>query len=184
MITVHGRTTEQKFKGQCDLDGIKRVVDAVGAQFPNVPVIGNGDIKVASDVIAMLHHTGCAGVMIGRGSFSNPWLFRYSWALQQRVIEQGIDPTDPQAVGAIDLSDLEPSEDEKLDMLVGFFDRLIEYRGENHARHVFRQKANLLGKPINAGHCRPLKNALREAKNTAEVHRAIEDWRAHSSEIA
>ena len=178
MVTVHGRTTEQRFKGSSDLLGIKRVVDDVRARFPGVPVIGNGDIKEASDVIRMLHTTGCAGVMIGRGSFSNPWLFRYAWALQQRVVERGIDPGDEQAVAAIDLSDLYPSEDQKLDMLVRFFDRMIEYRGEHHARHVFRQKANLLGKPISGGHCRPLKNALREATSVQDVYGAIEGWRS------
>ncbi len=184
MITVHGRTTKQKFKGECDLDGIKRVVDDVRAHNPGVPVIGNGDIKSENDVIAMMHHTGCAGVMIGRGSFSNPWLFRLGWALQQRAVEQGIDPSDSEAVGAIDLSDLLPSEDEKLNMLLGFFDRMIEYRDSDHARHVFRQKANLLGKQINGGHCRPLKNALREAKTDAEIYEAIEHWRAHGAEQA
>ncbi len=177
MITVHGRTTEQKFKGACDLMGIKRVVDDVRERFPAVPVIGNGDIKEPTDVIRMLHTTGCAGVMVGRGSFSNPWLFRYAWTLQQRVIEQGVDPGDEDAVAAIDLSDLHPSEDEKLDMLRSFFDRMIEYRDADHARHVFRQKANLLGKPINGGHCRPLKNALREAKSVQDVYDAIEEWR-------
>lgn len=178
MITVHGRTTEQKFKGACDLIGIKRVVDDVRERFPHVPVIGNGDIKEPTDVVRMLRTTGCAGVMIGRGSFSNPWLFRYAWALQQRVIEQGTDPGDEHAVAAVDLSDLHPSEDEKLDMLLRFFDRMIEYRDEHHARHVLRQKANLLCKPINCGHCRPLKNALREAKSVQEVYDAIERWRA------
>lgn len=177
MITVHGRTTEQKFKGACDLLGIKRVVDDVRERFPAVPVIGNGDIKEPTDVIRMLHTTGCAGVMIGRGSFSNPWLFRYAWALQQRVIERGIDPGDEEAVAAIHLRDQYPSEDEKLDMLRNFFDRMIEYRDADHARHVFRQKANLLGKPINGGHCRPLKNALREATSVQEVYDAIEGWR-------
>ncbi|MFG0246502.1 MAG: tRNA dihydrouridine synthase [Phycisphaerales bacterium JB052] len=177
MITVHGRTTEQRFKGACDLLGIKRVVDDVRERFPDVPVIGNGDIKHETDVIQMLQVTGCAGVMIGRGSFSNPWLFRYAWELQRRVVELGIDPTDTDAVASVDLSDLYPSEDEKLDMLRRFFDRMIEYRDAHHARHVFRQKANLLGKPINGGHCRPLKNALREAKSVQDVYDAIEGWR-------
>ncbi|MEX0876477.1 MAG: tRNA-dihydrouridine synthase family protein [Phycisphaerales bacterium] len=184
MITIHGRTTEQRFKGACDLQGIRRVVDDVRERYPDVPVIGNGDIKEAADVVNMLHCTGCAGVMIGRGSFSNPWLFRYAWALQQRVVEQRIDPADAAAVSAIDLSDLHPSEDEKLDMLLRFFERMIEYRDENHARHVFRQKANLLGKPINEGHCRPLKNALREAGSVQDVYDAIEGWRARMHESA
>jgi tRNA-dihydrouridine synthase B len=177
MITVHGRTTEQRFKGSCDLMGIRRVVDDVGERFPGVPVIGNGDIKHETDVIRMMRITGCAGVMIGRGSFSNPWLFRFAWALQQRVIERGIDPSDEDAVAGVDLSDLHPSEHEKLDMLRAFFDRMIKYRDADHARHVYRQKANLLGKPINGGHCRPLKNALREAKTVQGVHNAIELWR-------
>jgi len=176
-ITVHGRTTNQKFKGVCDLDGIKRVVEDVAQAHPNTPVIGNGDIKTASDVIHMLHYTGCAGVMIGRGSFSNPWLFPSSWALQQRVIKQSIDPSDREAVEAIDLSDIAPTEDDKLDMLLRFFTLMSEYRGESHAMHVFRQKSNLLGKSINGGHCRPLKNALREANTSSDVYNAIEKWR-------
>lgn len=177
MITVHGRTTEQRFKGACDLTGIRRVVDDVGERFPGVPVIGNGDIKEPADVVRMMHATGCAGVMIGRGSFSNPWLFRFAWALQERVIDQGIDPGDEAGVAGVDLSDLQPGEDEKLDMLVRFFDRMIEYRGADHARHVLRQKANLLGKPINGGHCRPLKDALRAATSVQDVHDAIDRWR-------
>jgi tRNA-dihydrouridine synthase B len=180
-ITVHGRTTEERFKGKCDLDGIKRVVDELGSVHPGVPLIGNGDIKQPADVLTMMGHTGCRGVMIGRGSFSNPWLFRYSWALQQRVVERGIDPNNREAVEEIDLCDLVPSEDEKLDMLVRFFDRMIEYRDEGHARHVLRQKANLLGKPINGGHCRPLKNGLREAKSVQDVYNTIEQWRTGES---
>ena len=182
LITVHGRTTKQKFKGTCDLDGIKRVVDHVRALDPSIPVIGNGDIKEATDIIAMMHHTKCAGVMIGRGSFSNPWLFGQSWALQQRVVELGINPSDIEAVDAIDLSDLDPSEDQKLDMLLRLYERMVEYRNSHHAHHVFRQKANLLAKPINNGHCRPLKNALREAKTEIELREAIEHWRAHGPE--
>lgn len=177
LITVHGRTTRQKFKGQCDLDGIKRVVDDLSQAHPDVPLVGNGDIKTPQDAIAMFAHTGCTGVMIGRGSFSNPWLFGTTWALEQRIIEQGVDPHDQQAVAEIDLSDLAPTEDEKLDMLLRFFNLMIEHRDEYHARHVFRQKANLLGKTINAGHCRPLKNALREAQSTQDIYDAIERWR-------
>jgi tRNA-dihydrouridine synthase B len=41
----------------------------------DIPVVGNGDITTAEDVVAMRRHTGCAGVMIARGSFGNPWIF-------------------------------------------------------------------------------------------------------------
>jgi tRNA-dihydrouridine synthase len=42
----------------------------------DVPVIGNGDVQTAEDVVRMREHTGCAAIMIGRGAFGNPWLFR------------------------------------------------------------------------------------------------------------
>ncbi|MBP6572442.1 MAG: tRNA-dihydrouridine synthase, partial [Gemmatimonadales bacterium] len=47
----------------------------------DVPVIGNGDVVTAEDALRMHEHTGCAGIMIGRGAFGNPWLFRDARAL-------------------------------------------------------------------------------------------------------
>jgi tRNA-dihydrouridine synthase B len=75
-ITVHGRTTEQKFRGRVSLDGISQVVQTMGRRHSNVPVIGNGDIKTPQDAKAMLDVTGCGGVMIGRGALGQPWIFR------------------------------------------------------------------------------------------------------------
>lgn len=69
-IAVHGRTREQYYSGKADWDIIARVKDAV-----SIPVIGNGDVTCAEDVLAMEKHTGCDGVMIGRGSRGNPWVF-------------------------------------------------------------------------------------------------------------
>jgi len=70
-FTLHARTRTQMFGGRADWDEIARVVEAL-----TIPVIGNGDIQTAEDVVRMKHHTRCAGVMIGRGAFGNPWLFR------------------------------------------------------------------------------------------------------------
>src|SRR6266567_5752681 len=69
-LTLHARTRTQMFSGTADWDEIARVVEAL-----DIPVIGNGDITSPEDVVAMRNHTGCAGVMIARGSFGNPWIF-------------------------------------------------------------------------------------------------------------
>jgi nifR3 family TIM-barrel protein len=69
-VTVHGRTREMVFRGQCNLDWIREVVEAV-----DVPVVGNGDVVDAASYRRMREQTGCAGVMIGRAALGNPWIF-------------------------------------------------------------------------------------------------------------
>jgi nifR3 family TIM-barrel protein len=70
VLTLHPRTRTQMYQGAANWDEIARVVDAL-----DIPVVGNGDIKTPEDVLAMRNHTGCAGIMIARGAFGNPWLF-------------------------------------------------------------------------------------------------------------
>lgn len=70
-FTLHARTRTQMFSGKASWDEIARVVEAL-----DIPVIGNGDIQSGEDVRRMQEHTGCAAIMIGRGSFGNPWIFR------------------------------------------------------------------------------------------------------------
>jgi nifR3 family TIM-barrel protein len=69
-LSLHPRTRTQMYQGDADWDEIARVVEAL-----DIPVIGNGDVRTAEDIVAMRRHTGCAGVMIARGSFGNPWIF-------------------------------------------------------------------------------------------------------------
>jgi len=69
-LTLHPRTRTQMYQGVANWDEIATVARAL-----SIPVIGNGDIRTPEDVVAMRNHTNCAGIMIARGSFGNPWLF-------------------------------------------------------------------------------------------------------------
>ena len=69
-ITIHGRTRDEFYSGKADLDIIKKVKESV-----NIPVIGNGDIIDEESAKYMFEYTGVDGIMIGRGSMGNPWIF-------------------------------------------------------------------------------------------------------------
>ena len=70
-VALHARTVQQAYAGNARWDVIADLVDAV-----DIPVLGNGDLWEASDAVAMVEQTGCAGVVIGRGCLGRPWLFR------------------------------------------------------------------------------------------------------------
>ncbi|MCI8273743.1 MAG: tRNA dihydrouridine synthase DusB [Clostridia bacterium] len=69
-ITIHGRTREEFYGNKVDLEIIKKVKQSV-----NIPVIGNGDIIDEKSAEDMFEYTGVDGIMIGRGSMGNPWIF-------------------------------------------------------------------------------------------------------------
>lgn len=70
LIAVHGRTKQQAYRGDANWKAIAEIKAAV-----NIPVIGNGDVRMAADIQRMLEFTGCDAVMIGRGAIGNPWIF-------------------------------------------------------------------------------------------------------------
>ncbi|MEO6653225.1 MAG: tRNA dihydrouridine synthase DusB [Ilumatobacteraceae bacterium] len=70
-IALHARTVEQHYSGDAAWEAIAELKQAVAG----IPVLGNGDIWEASDALAMIEHTGCDGVVIGRGCLGRPWLF-------------------------------------------------------------------------------------------------------------
>lgn len=86
-IAVHGRTKAQGYSGEADWEVIARVVDAV-----RIPVIGNGDLSRAEDVARRKMESGVAGVMIGRGAMSAPWIFSQIKSLLERD-EAAVEPS-------------------------------------------------------------------------------------------
>lgn len=107
-IAVHGRTREQFYSGQADWDIIKKVKRSV-----KIPVIGNGDITTPEDAKNMIEHTGCDGIMIGRGAQGNPWVFG-------RVIHY------------LNTGELleQPTPQQKIDKAIEHIRLLVEYKGE------------------------------------------------------
>lgn len=173
-VTIHGRTTQQKFAGVVNLDGIARVVEAVRARCKspglNIPVIGNGDVREPLDAAAMIARTGCDGVMIGRGALSAPWLFRDTWS----HLTTGTIPP-------------EPTTQQKLDIIRRYFALMIEFRNLPYAMTQIRRRITWFGKRLGRDEltrsgmpvgCKPLKEAVRDAKGPDEVLAALDRFEA------
>jgi nifR3 family TIM-barrel protein len=70
-VALHARTARQMYTGRADRAWIAALKRHVA-----IPVIGNGDVETAEDAVAMLQETGCDGIMVGRATMKNPWIFR------------------------------------------------------------------------------------------------------------
>lgn len=108
-LALHGRTREQFYSGKADWDIIKAVKEAIA-----IPLIGNGDIKSPEDAKAMMTHTGCDAVMIGRGAQGNPWIFK-------------------RTVHYLATGELlpEPTFEERMEVILKHAEMLAAYKGEH-----------------------------------------------------
>ena len=85
-VALHPRTAKQMYTGRADWRRIARLKESM-----SIPVVGNGDVEQAGDVIRMMGETGCDAVMIGRASMKNPWIYRQTSALLRG--EEPVQPT-------------------------------------------------------------------------------------------
>lgn len=149
-ITVHARTRTEKFAGQAHWEVIARVKEAT-----SLPVIGNGDVKTPEDAKRMVDETGCDGVMVGRGSFGNPWLF----ARANRILA-GLDPGPA------------PTAREKIETAVAHLHDLARKKGDYAATLMRKHVAwYVRGMYDNSTLCREVNHA----KTNAEVEELL--WR-------
>lgn len=154
-VAVHGRTREQYYSGKADWDIIRQVKEAVG-----IPVIGNGDVTDAVSAARMLEETGCDGVMVGRASRGNPWIFREI----NSYLETGAIPA-------------RPTGKEVCDMIIRHAKLQLALKGEYTAVREMRKHVAW----YTAGY--PHSAKLRRLVNEIETMEALEDcvWRIFES---
>ncbi|MBQ1327156.1 MAG: tRNA dihydrouridine synthase DusB [Eubacterium sp.] len=116
-VAVHGRTREEYYFGHADWDVIRKVKEVV-----TIPVIGNGDITCAADVVKMKEETGCDSVMVARHARGNPWIFREI----KEELETGVKPD-------------RPSIEEIREMMKEHLYLMLKYKGEYTAVHEMRK---------------------------------------------
>jgi nifR3 family TIM-barrel protein len=171
-VTIHGRTREQGFAGQVNLDGIRTVVKAV----ERIPIIGNGDVRTIHDAARMLEQTGCAGLAIGRGALLNPWIFTQldSWE------KTGI----PGPSG---------SYGQRLNLMDRHFHLLVEHIGEQFACLTFRKISAWYSRVLRVG--RELQQRLIQLPSLQDFEEIVqrlrdrgpvrgwEEWLVHESPL-
>lgn len=151
-VTIHGRTRSEFYTGKADWDIIKKVKQSV-----NIPVIGNGDIIDEESALQMFEQTGVDGIMIGRGSFGNPWIFRNI----KHYLETG--EKLPQ-----------PTNNEKLEVMEKHIELAVKEKGEDVAIKELRKHIAWYTK--NLKNSSEFRNSINKVEKKEELISKLEEY--------
>jgi len=152
MITIHGRTRCQMYKGEADWSFVRRVKAAV-----SIPVIVNGDINSIEGAREALRQSGADGVMIGRGAYGRPWF------VAQVMSDLGGGGHPP-----------EPSLDEQLATMLEQYDEMLELYGTHTGVNLARKHIGWYTKGLPGS--AELRNTVNQQDNPAVVIRMLQDF--------
>ena len=161
VITIHGRTLMQHYKGEANWDAIAAAAEIV--RKTDTLIFGNGDIHSLHEAAQRIRTAGVNGVLIGRASFGNPWLFRDREKLKT-LLKAGINPT------IDDLPEVMPTREERLLMALEHAHVHARLKGEEHYVEMRKHMGWYLGHFPGA---KQVRNALVRINNLAEVERII-----------
>ncbi len=151
-ITVHGRTRSEFYSGKADLGVIRKVKEEV-----KIPVIGNGDIIDEESALKMFEYTGVDGIMIGRASLGNPWIFkRIIYFLQT----------------GMKLPDIK--NEEKLEVILKHIDLAIKEKGENVAIKEMRKHIACYTK--NLKNSSAFRNSINRIEDKEDLIKNIQEY--------
>jgi nifR3 family TIM-barrel protein len=151
-IILHARTRAMGFSGEAFRPWIGELKSAV-----NVPVVGNGDVKDGLSAARMIAETGCDGVMVGRGSYGNPWIFR-----EIRHYLAGQESLPPVGLA------------ERIEVLVRHIRLVVEEKGEAKGIHEMRKHVGwyLKGYPT----VKEMRRVVNHLEKMDEVIIALQNW--------
>lgn len=161
VISLHGRTLMQHYKGEANWDAIAAAAEIV--RKTETLVFGNGDIHSLYEAAQRIRTTGVHGVLIGRATFGNPWLFRDREKLKE-LLRAGINPT------LEDLPEPQPTREERMLMALEHARVHAKLKGEDHFIELRKHMGWYLGHFPGA---KRIRNELVRIHSLADVERII-----------